>query len=187
MPSATITLPDGTVVTIDGTPEEVARLLQLYGGGSTASTAATVKTPRPKTSTKKVSGARAKAESNPAQGNGIDLNEIINLIKNCDEAEEIESAILDKVGQVNRILLPLFVAHQHLEHDQGLTTGEISQITKDLGIPIHVANVSNTLSKTAAKYVMGDKVRKKGQPVRYKLSRRGVKYMEDILKGKTDD
>lgn len=74
-----------------------------------------------------------------------------------------------------------------MDNAHGLTSGDISQITKGLGIPIHVANVSNTLSKTASKYVMGDKVRKKGQPVGYKLSRRGLKYMQDVLKGTTDD
>jgi hypothetical protein len=34
MAKATLTLPDGTHVSIDGTPEEIARVMGLYGGHS---------------------------------------------------------------------------------------------------------------------------------------------------------
>lgn len=186
MPTATINLPDGTVVSIDGTPEEVAKLLQLYGGSaaSAASLVAVSRSPR-----KRKPGKQHKPSTNTPDSpeSSRDLNEIINLVKNCEEAEAIETTILDRVSQVNRILLPLYILHEHLDNAYGLTSGDISQITKGLGIPIHVANVSNTLSKTASKYVMGDRVRKKGQPVAYKLSRRGMQYIQGVLKGTTDD
>src|SRR5512138_1373853 len=33
MPKATLTLPDGTLVTIEGDPEEISRVLKLYSEG----------------------------------------------------------------------------------------------------------------------------------------------------------
>ena len=48
MAKATIELPNGTSVVIDGTPEEVRKLLEFYGGG----------TPSTKGSTKKDSGSK---------------------------------------------------------------------------------------------------------------------------------
>jgi hypothetical protein len=68
-----------------------------------------------------------------------------------------------------------------------LSSGEISKITADLGVPVSQPNVSKTLSGTAAKYVMGDRVRKKGQPVRYKLSRRGLQYLQSVIRGKDSE
>lgn len=73
--------------------------------------------------------------------------------------------------------------HEHLNNAFGLTSGEVAKITTDLGIPISQPNASRTLSGTASKYVIGDKVKMKGQPVRYKLSRRGVKYIQEVLAG----
>jgi len=116
----------------------------------------------------------------------MSITEIVKHIKDCDEADDIETRILDTTSQVNRILLPLFVVQKHMRSKQALTTGDISAITKDLGIPIHIANVSNALKGSAARYVIGDKVRRKGQPVRYMLSRRGIKYLENVIKGKSD-
>ena len=76
--------------------------------------------------------------------------------------------------------------HKYIDNAYGLTSGEVSQVTTDLGIPIQTPNASRTLSGTASKYVIGDKVRKKGQAVRYKLSRRGVEYFKKVLSGGTD-
>jgi hypothetical protein len=118
--------------------------------------------------------------------NTPDISRIINQIKNCDDAEIIEAKVLDKVGQVNRILLPLYIVHEYLDNTYSLTSGEIGQITTDLGIPVQQPNASRILSGTASKYVIGDKVRKKGQPVRYKLSRSGVQYFKEVLEGKED-
>jgi hypothetical protein len=111
----------------------------------------------------------------------------VNLTKTCDEAESIEAQILDRTSQVDRTLLPLYVVHEHLGNKFGLSSGDVSKITTDLGVPISTANASGTLSGTAAKYVMGDKVRKRGQAVRYKLSRRGVQYMKAVIAGKSDE
>jgi hypothetical protein len=180
MSKASITLANGTLVQIEGTPEEVAKLLALYGGGKSV---ASDQTPSGRTRTVpkgKPPQATAGARATP------DLSQIINLIKTCDEAEAIESKILDKVSQVNRILLPLYIAHEYLDNTRSLTSGDVSQITTDLGIPVSQPNASRTLSGTASRYVIGDKVRKKGQAVRYKLSRRGLQYLKSVLDGKPD-
>ncbi len=183
MPTASIKLPDGTSIVIEGSPEEIAKLLALYGGAAGDSVATTdtveeVRVLKPKISRK--DGVTLK-ETNSS--NLPDLPMILEHIKNCEQAESIEINVLDKTGQVNRILLPLFIVHEHMDNEYGLTSGEISLITVDLGIPISTPNASNTLSGTASKYVIGDKVRKKGQAVHYKLSRRGVQYFKEILSG----
>lgn len=183
MAKASIELPNGTAVIIEGTPEEVRKLLEYYGASS--SERGTGKGAAAKKSDKKAK----KTATGGATGSATDqpnLAEIINLIRNSDEAEKIESNILDRTSQVNRVLLPLFVVHEELDDAYGLTSGEISKITTNLGIPVQPPNVSNTLSGTASRYVMPDKVRKKGQPVRYKLSRRGVKYLTSVIKGTED-
>ena len=186
MPKASIKLPDGTSVVIEGSPEEVAKLLALYGGaasGTDDSSATSIKEPKRKhAAPKNKEAASKKAES----GDSPDLPAIIKHIKNCDRAESIETKVLDKVGQVNRILLPLFIVHEYMGNAYGLTSGDVSRITTDLGIPLQLPNVSRTLSGTASKYVIGDKVRRMGQTVRYKLSRRGVQYFKGVLNGESD-
>lgn len=93
---------------------------------------------------------------------------------------------MDRPAQVNRTLLPLYIVHEHLDNAFGLTSGEVTKVTTNLGIPISQPNASRTLSGTAAKYVIGDKVKIKGQAVRYKLSRRGIQYMKQVLAGKAN-
>lgn len=181
MSKASIKLPDGTSVVIEGPPEEIAKVLSLYGGASNTSGVG-APSPRKKAKeeprTKKAKGHTAGKRDT---GDTLDLSKIINLIKNCDEAEIIEANVLDKIGQVNRILLPLYIVHEYLDNAHGLTSGEVSQITTDLGIPVQQPNASRTLSGTASRYVIGDKVRKRGQPVRYTLNRRGVQYLKGVL------
>ena len=184
MAKASLELPDGTVVTLEGTPEEVKHLLELYGGeGQPAAKPASARrvAQRPKTRGRSAKSSESKQDGKP------DLNEIVTLAKDCDEAEAIETQILDRTAQVDRTLLALYIVHEHLDNAFGLTSGEVRKITTDLGIPISQPNASRTLSGTASKYVIGDKVKVKGQPVRYKLSRRGVKYMKEVLAGNSDD
>lgn len=177
MAKATVTLANGTVVNIDGTTAEIKELLSFYGSAPAAPQE------RQKTSTTR----RTKLKTSPnVQTEEVSISEIVKHVKNCDEADDIESRILDTTSQVNRILLPLFVVQKYMGGSHGLTTGEISAVTKDLGIPIHVANVSNALKGSAARYVIGDKVRRRGQPVRYALARRGVKYIDNVIKGTSD-
>jgi len=173
MAKANITLQNGTKVEIEGTPEEVKHLLEFYGEGKES----------PKTKRKKSQSDIPKSKKSKTKEEQVDLSGIVNLVKSCDEAETIESQILDRISQVDRTLLPLYIVYEYLENEYPLTSGEISKVTTDLGIPLATANVSRTLSNTASKYVIGDKVRKKGQPVRYKLSRRGVQYLKNLIQG----
>jgi hypothetical protein len=191
MAKASLTLPNGTVVQIEGTIEEVQGLLAFYGSGAAAHH---TPTPPKKTATPRPKRRRSKHvpdASPPADDGGADaapnLSEIVNLTKTCDEAEEIERQVLDRASQVDRTLLPLYVVHEHLGNRFGLSSGEVSKITTDLGVPVSQPNASRTLSGTAAKYVIGDKVRKKGQAVRYKLSRRGVQYLKAVIGGQSDE
>jgi hypothetical protein len=110
-----------------------------------------------------------------------DLNEIVNLIKSCDEAEAIEKHVLDASSLVNRTLLPLYVVYKYVENRPGLSSGDIETITKNLGVRVKTSNAATRLANNASKYVDGDKVRRKGRAVRYRLNRRGVKYFEGIL------
>jgi hypothetical protein len=174
-------------VAVEGTPEEVRKLLDFYGGGASVTTPGSPPSQPRKKQASKTKGADAPGRPRPDQPeDAAALSQIINLIKNCDEAEGMESRILDKTSQVNRVLLPLYVVHEYLENSHGLTSGEIAKITTDLGVPINQPNVAHTLSGTASKYVIGDRVRKKGQPVRYKMSRRGVKFLAAVIQGTED-
>ena len=179
MAKASLKLPNGTVVTLEGTPEEVKHLLDLYGGerGEASTAKGRTRSRKPRDRAPRGGQPKGGSEGKP------DLNEIVTLVKNCDEAEAIESQILDRAAQVDRTLLPIYIVHEHLDNAFGLTSGEVNKITRDLGIPISQPAASRTLSGTASKYVIGDKVKVKGHPVRYKLSRRGLTYMKEVLAG----
>jgi hypothetical protein len=180
MAKATLKLPGGAIVTLEGTPEEVQHLLAHYGGASARPLpSAKAKRPASKAS-RPTRAASANDESAP------DLNEIVNLVKNCDEADGIAKNILDRASQVDRVLLPLYIVHEHKANELGLTSGEISKVTSELGVRVTQPNASTALSDTASRYVMGDKVRKKGQPVRYRLSRRGLQYIKSVIRGTGD-
>ena len=182
MATARLELPNGTSVILEGTPEEVHRLLSLYGGqeGIPSRKRGSRKKGKPNAPTSAGTSLKVRAP-------GPDLSQIINLVKTSEDAEAIETRILDRASVVNRVLLPLYIVHEYLENEFGLTSGDVSKVTTDLGIPVQTANASTTLSKTAARYVIGDKVRKKGVPVRYRLSRRGVQYMKSVVAGGSDE
>lgn len=173
MAKASLKLPNGTTIAIEGTPQEVQNLLEFYGDG---------KSQHAQPIGKVAKSAKA-IKSKEKDKNIVNLAEIVNLVKECEEAKVFESEILDRTSQVNRALLPLYIVNEYLGNKFGLTTGEVSKVNTDLGIPISSANVSHTFTGSAKGYVIGDVVRKRGQAVRYKLSRRGVKYMKEVLKG----
>ena len=176
MAKATLKLPDGTLVTIEGTTQEIEKLLQIYtgGAGKTAPKA-------PSRTTK------AKSEPDDLPKSGIDLMEIVNLVKTCDEAEAIEKQILDRTSEVNRVLLPLYIIHEYLKNAIGLTTTEIANVTTELGIRVSRQNTLRAIKYSGARYVIGDKPRKKGAASHYKLNRRGVQYMKSIIAGSADE
>jgi len=173
MPKAKVELPDGTVITIEGTQEEVQDLLKFCQSKR-----------RDIPQKRLASSEKQKETSNKKEG--VDYSKIVNLVKNVDEAEAIEKNILDRTSQVDRTLLPLYIVYEFMENAIDLTSGDISKVTTDLGIPIAIANASRTLSGTASKYVVGNQVRKRGRTIRYKLSHRGVKYMKSVISGPGD-
>lgn len=175
MAKASLTLRNGTVVNIEGTSQEVQQLLQFY---SVPPAKEGERPPQGKTQ------PASKPAKSVASSETVDYAKIVNLVKECDESEAIEERILDRSSQVDRTLLPLYIVHEYLDNGFGLTSGEISKVTTDLGIPISQPNASTTLSGTGSRYAIGDKVKKKGQPVKYKLSRRGLKYLKAVLEGK---
>jgi hypothetical protein len=162
-------------VTIDGNSDEIKALLEYYAGSAQRTSAAQ------KTAVTKSAPA---TKSSSAEHS---ITEIVNQVKNSKEAESIELHILNKQSQVDRTLLPLYIVHEYLDNAMGLTSGDISRITSELGIPISTANASGTLSGTASRYVVGNRLRKQGQPVHYKLSLRGVTYLKSVISGQQDD
>jgi hypothetical protein len=153
MVKASLTLPNGTVVQIEGTATEVRDLLEYYGGGGGSSERSGVRRPEPRAPRKARQSAPQPQEGTGAEPlrPGLDLSRIINLAKTCDEAENIERQILDRSSQVDRTLLPLYIVHEHLGNAFGLSSGEVAKITTDLGVPVSQPNASRTLSGIAAK------------------------------------
>lgn len=184
MAKASFKVPNGPVVTLEGTPEEIKHLLEICNWKEQPATKLGPKSPG--TQRSRTVSTTARSSVNNASDEQRDLNQIIALAKDCDEAEAIEKQVLDRTAQVDRTLLPLYIVHEYLDNAFGLTSGEVTKITTNLGIPISQPNASRTLSGTGSKYVIGDKVKVKGQAVRYKLSRRGVKYMKEVLAGRSN-
>ena len=98
--------------------------------------------------------------------------------------QSIEKHILDQTDRLARVLLPMYIVFEHMNNAHGLTSGQINKVTVQLGVPVKQPNVSNTLSGAASKYIIGDTVRKAGQAVKYKLSRRGHTYLKEVITGR---
>ncbi len=173
MPKAEIILKDGTNITIDGTVEEVAKIVSLYksNGMNNAN-------PRKPAANKNSSRKENKDDEHIQE---IDLAAMANRIRDCGEAEILEMKILDHPDVVNRILMCLYINKTYFDHQPPMTTGEISKLLKQLGVPISTANVSTAISRKAKALVMADGVRKKGSIVRYELNRRGIQQFEELI------
>jgi len=173
MAKATIRRRDGAIVTLEGSPEELKRLLTLDEHPSEQLTAQ----PRAK-------GKKDAARTIPNEKDAPDLTTIVNLIKTCKEAAAIEKNILDRTSQVDRTLLPLYINHVYMNDKYRLTTGDISKILSDLNIRITQPNASTTFKGVASKYILGDSRRIRGVPGHYKLSHRGAAYLKEVISGK---
>lgn len=169
MAKSHIKTPDGTDITIEGSELEVAKILQLFATSA----------PR-KESTR---AAKKASVENDADESDAAL-QIVNKVKDCEEADNIETNILDKTSAVNRVLLPLYISHEYFENKIHLQTGEISKILSELGTPISGANVAHCIAGPAKSYVMGDRLKKKGQTVKYRISRKGLSYLKEVINGK---
>jgi len=180
MAKANLKLPNGTNVNINGSAEEIQKILNLYSNGNNLI--------KPGDKNKSAQSGEKITEYSPTSRKEVSgyLTKIVNLIKDCEEAENIEKNILDRASAINRVLLPLYIVNKHLDNKIGMQSGDISKITKQLGTPISQPNASTILSGSASRYVMGDKTRKHGQPVKYKLNRRGLQYIKNVITGKSD-
>jgi hypothetical protein len=176
MPKASLTLANGTVVNIEGTAPEIHELLSFYSPADPKTA-----NERPQRPPSPPVGKKSKPAAQEEPRDQVDLVAIVNQVRSCDEAENIETLILDKADQLARVLLPMYIVYEHMNNAYGLTSGQISKVTIQLGVPVKLPNVSKMLSGPAAKYVIGDSVRKPGQAVRYKLSRRGHKYLKVVI------
>ena len=177
MTKATFTLPNGTLVQIQGSTAAIKELLEFYGGATRRGS------PAGRKKAEKKAGRKNTAAGEAEESDALDLTDIVNEVKSCDEAENIERRILDKSSQVDRTLLPLYIVHEYFDNKHGLSSGDINKITTQLSVPVSQPNASKTLSGTASKYVTGDTARKKGSKVRYKLNRRGVTYLKSVISG----
>jgi hypothetical protein len=171
MPKATVTLPSGATVQIEGTTEEVDQLIQFYEGRSS-----TLSEKHDNRTQKVKAGSKANAASVE-----VDFEAVSNELKQCDQMELFETKILDKPGGINSVLLPLYFVHEYQNDEVALTSGNIKRILEKLGINLSPSRISHILAEEGAKYVIGNKA--KGRTVNYKLSRLGVKYFKEVLTG----
>lgn len=166
MVKSTIKLENGTLITVEGTVEEVAKLISIYGShGSVQTTKENKNAPK----------------HDVDDGDKMDTIALVNATKDSEYYEGIEKHILDKAGQVDRVLLPLFIAEIKFGADAALTSNDVYKFLKEFGINMALPNISKTLSGPAKNYVMSNSVRKKGTACSYRLSRKGKQHIEQIL------
>lgn len=182
MLKATFSLPNGTLVTVEGQQEDVQNLLDYYSNTHPSHPAP------PKHESKTViKPAPHKAPKPESTDISTETHiKIVNLIRSCPEAEAIEKNILEaKSSEGLRVLLPLYIVHEHFENSFGLTTVEIESITAELGKKVKVRrqNALRAVKSSVSKYVLGDRARKVGTGTRYTLSDRGVQYIKSVLEG----
>lgn len=173
MPKASIVLPNGTKIEIDGTVEEVQRLTEHYGHASGTERRLSVEP-------KKNAGGETPAAATDASGQP-DISSIVALVRDCDEAERIETRVLDQRDVLNRVLMCLWIVQRYGSPTMALTSGDIERITEQLGVKVSISNVSNMLSGRAKTFVTGDSIRKRGGTVRYRLNRRGLQHFNAVL------
>ncbi len=174
MARATLTLRSGTTVVIEGSVEEVDRLLTLHESPESAK-------PRAGKTSERSSRTTNQSTSRADSDETVDVGRLVNSIKDSDDWERIEERVLNQTGRLARVLLPLYACTQYADLRAGLTSGDIAKVTRELNVPLSVANASTTLAKQASRYVIADGLRRKGRPVRYTLHRRGIAFFEEIL------
>ena len=175
MAKATFKLPNDTIVNIEGSPDEIHKLLALYQSPTVTSVK---KEMQPQRSRKQKQGQKEIIQESVDH-----ITKIINLTKECDEADSIEENILDRISMVDRVLLPLYIVHEYMNNTVSLKSGDINKITKELGVQISQPNASRTLTQSASRYVTGDRTRKGKRAIKYKLNRRGVNYLKAVIQG----
>ena len=112
----------------------------------------------------------------------VDIMGLIGFIKDSDEYPQIEEKVLNKKGQLPRIMMVLYF-NNDFSDDAHLTTGQIETITDQLGVRIQSQNGGKVI-KRYQKYFTAKAVRKMGAIVPYKLNRQGLRAFEGYLDGK---
>jgi hypothetical protein len=177
MAKASLTLPDGTTVQIDGSPDEIQKIISLHRPPQ--------KEAKELVSTFKKEQATKK--ETPVEKHELNLSSLVNTTKSCEEFDQIETNILDRSSVVDRLLLPLYVAHEYISEHLSLTSGDITKYLSQFSVNIAQPNIAKNLSSTASRYVIGDSIREKGRATRYRISRKGLAYLKSVIKGKTDE
>ncbi len=110
----------------------------------------------------------------------IDVARIVNAVNDSEDHGNIETHVLNKRGQIGRVLLAFRFAHDCGFEE--LTTGDVEKITDQLGVKLHVSAVSHCISDNR-KFFSTAVARKKGTIVPYKLNRQGQQAFAKILEG----
>jgi hypothetical protein len=110
------------------------------------------------------------------------LAQIIASVNDADNYDHIARCVLDRADRTARILMCYYFAHQH-QTDPAMTTTDVERITSQLGVKIAQPNVAKVIRQGAGTYLTADRVRRRGQAVRYKINRRGIAAFEEIVAG----
>jgi hypothetical protein len=172
MAKAKIELNTGTIITIDGSADEINTVIKAvdHKQPHTDKKEPPAKTKNKKTATKKL----VKDES---ESKNI-IKDITALIHDSAEFQSIENNILDKKDRIAKILLCFKFAN---DLEATLTSSQVELITDQLGIKIASANIAKVIRLNAKKYLSGDKVRKQGNRINYRINRAGLKRYNEIL------
>lgn len=107
------------------------------------------------------------------------VTEIVNSINDSENLDQIESKILNKSNQLNRILLCFYFIDK-VYPNESVTTGVIEEITDQLGVKIHKTNIGTKI-KDNLKFFAAEDVRKQGSHVHYKINRKGITEFEKLI------
>jgi hypothetical protein len=110
------------------------------------------------------------------------LTQIIASVNDADNYDDIAKYVLDRADRTARILMCYYFAHQHTT-DPAMTTTDVERITSQLGVKIAQPNVAKVIREGAGRYLTADRVRRRGQAVRYKINRRGIAAFEEAVAG----
>jgi hypothetical protein len=111
----------------------------------------------------------------------VDVASFVEFIKDSDKFPQVEKNVLKKKSQLARIIMVLYFIKDFTDNPC-LSTGQIATITDQLNVRIKYQNVGK-LIKANQKYFTGQKVRKPGAVVPYKLNRQGIEAFERCLNG----
>lgn len=172
MPKASIKLPDGTSVVIEGSPEEVAKLLALYSGASKSS-GASVSSQEKKTKKKRTKKPKAKRTND-------DFHPVSHLLESMDRTSYTH--ILDGPRVLERALALLRAAKDDFDID-GLGSTEIAKVlTEKFRLRTTRQAVQQALDAASDKV---DRVSPSGSKTYYRIMHPGEVYL-DSPQAKTD-